>query len=222
MSMGAFRAQLMRSVNLLDDLGLLMWHRLDGRGDVPVASLRSRSYIEQWRTLYNASAYDILLKDLSLFQFTLESDGSARYAYLEGPIQVQSYEEFAWNLYGAMPTGDSYPYWDEYEEEVATAPAKLHVCPVRYDYSEAQYSECEHPAAHLHVGAANDIRLACRRRWEPLTFVLFVVRQLYVAYWRKFLAHAEAEQLSRLVRESIDKVEVEYWRPRDLWQVYLR
>ena len=78
-----------------------------------------------------------------------------------------------------------------------------------------------HPAAHIHIGYQSEIRLFTERKVLPLSFGLFVLRQVYPKKWKDFLKLDKAAALCRHVREELEVVAVEYYQPKDKLQLVL-
>ena len=51
--------------------------------------------------------------------------------------------------------------------------------------------EGQHPAAHIHLGVDSPIRLSCKYKLKPMSFILFVLRQFYPDEWTRLLTYGE-------------------------------
>jgi hypothetical protein len=65
----------------------------------------------------------------------------------------------------------------DYELYLGSDLAERSVTPLRYDYEPERYRCGVHPAAHVHFGLANEIRLCSKRIMNPVSFTLFVIRR---------------------------------------------
>jgi hypothetical protein len=204
---GKGAAQINGAVRLLNDLRLVSdrneWVKYPS--DLP-SIVRSKTYVEEYAYYVNNGLYDIRLVDSALFQFKHLSDDDVSYCYYEPPFEAPTYEEFVAETLGAAfaaenTVGDSFR--EEYEQAVDTAPLRKSVTPIRYDYSPALYEPGVHPAAHLHIGVDNELRIYARRLMHPMSFVLFVMRHIYPDSWRRFIQRADAPIICRAVRDDL-------------------
>jgi hypothetical protein len=168
--------------------------------------------------------FDFRLVDHALFQFKSFSEDDVSYCYYEAPFEVVTYRDYVAELFGhdlvaVANVGDS--FYEDYELVVETAPLRKAVSPIRYDYQPAQYEPGVHPAAHIHLGTSNEIRLSTGRRMRPTSFVLFVLRQMYPEYWRRFLGRDDVQTVCRSVREDLEQVDEAYMQDRDRLQLIL-
>ena len=67
-----------------------------------------------------------------------------------------------------------------------------------------------------------DIRVATKRIFKPLSFVLFVIRQQYPTDWTKFLEVDTERHYCRSVRETLDQVHDDYWNEADQQELILK
>jgi hypothetical protein len=222
---GTFGAQLNAIEKLLKKL-----HLFDARNewvkyssDIP-GLVRDLTYVDEYRHYLNSQIYDFGLVDRSLLQFKHHSDDDVSYCYYQVPVDAPTYQDFLASEVGIDPSlvesvGES--FYEEYELAVDTARLRKSITPIRYDYTPKLYEHGVHPAAHIHIGSGNDIRLSARRLMEPMSFVLFVVRQMYPESWRLFLEMKDAPVICRAVREDIPHVREEYFQLFDSLQLVL-
>jgi len=186
--------------------------------------VRGLSYVEEYQSFLNESMFDFLLKDRALLQFKHLSDDEVSYCYYQSPFDVPSYRDFLAESLGPdadaiQDVGDS--FLDEYSLAIDTARLRKNLLVMRYDFDPKLYEHGVHPAAHVHFGQGNEIRLSVRRLMEPMSFALFVIRQLYPESWRKLLDWTDAPVLCRAVRENLEVVGAAYYQMRDKLQLSL-
>lgn len=110
---------------------------------------------------------------------------------------------------------------EEYRLVIDTATLRSTVTPIRYDLDRNAYRTCVHPAAHIHIGLSNEVRLATRREFSPVAFVLFVIRQAYPAHWERLLEFSADLKLERKLRNDLLEVQDAHWHKHDEFQTYL-
>ena len=164
--------------------------RLD---NAAIRELRQCSYFDQWRLATENKWYHVRLEDHSLFLF--DPDRGPSYSYLQCPLDVISYRDYLDSMDLEFTRTNRVRYQREYEEVMSTAVLRAHVTPIRYDMDASAYATCLHPAAHIHVGLENEIRLAVRREMRPVAFFLFVMRQMYPSSWRCLLERQQRRRL---------------------------
>lgn len=223
---GKLHAQINEAEKLLRKLGLLLdsnpW--VSYSKDLP-ATVRDMSYVDEYRTYVNQRLFDFYLVDHGLVQFKWHDQDDISYCYYQSPFDVPTYEEYVadqlqdWDLDIKAEVGDI--FLDDYEKLIDTARLRKGVTPIRYDYTPDQYQEGIHPAAHIHIGSGNDIRLHTRRVMLPMSFVLFILRQMYPDAWRQLLEASEIERILRAVRDDLQFVHNKYVGARDACQLIL-
>ena len=187
-----------------------------------VKAIRDLSYREEWEYYVKNRLYNIMFDNYSLFQFKLPTKENPQfsYCYYECPLNIVPYEDFLISFdTNINEAGQSYR--EEYDDYVFTATLREHITPIRYDYAPKDYREGIHPAAHIHIGRDNHVRLGTERLMSPLSFVLFTLRQTNPHAWSVFLQSSEAEQTCRAVRDGISRIEAEFLKKMDKWEVML-
>jgi hypothetical protein len=137
---------------------------------------------------------------------------------------VITYQDFLINEIGFQPEeldeiGDSLR--DDYEQALHDGGFKSAFTPLRYDYEPENYIEGRHPAAHVHFGFNNNIRVCTVKQLRPLSFCLFVLRQNYPGKWLEFLSHADTTTLVKQVRDALDDIGPDFLQERDHWELQL-
>lgn len=223
MNKGLFSAQVNEAEKLLKSLGLLQnrvtpLYNLYGSAD-----FKRLSYTQIWQKCFTEQIYDFCLTDSSLVQFRYSAFASQgfSYTYYDCPFRpLPSYE-----TYREERGGEHEEYWDEYETlreyDLLVVERKETVTPLRYDFHPGQYSAGRHPAAHLHMGHDNEIRIGTRRELLPVSFVLFAIRQCYPDHWVRFLASSDAQLVCRNIHTNLKPIEPRYIQELDRLEMYL-
>ncbi len=181
----SFRADLMRATRLLDKLGLLSYRNAPSHSSrSTIEAIRKAStYEEEYLAYKNAQAFDLILEDDSLlfFRYAENSQTKLSYGYLQNPYNVISYDDFV-QEYGSESV-DQVEIDGLYEEYLEQPSLRNYAMPVRYDWSPNLYKEGMHPASHFHFGFRTDVRLSIDALLRPTHFILFILRQFYLAQW---------------------------------------
>jgi hypothetical protein len=141
------------------------------------------TYEELYLAGLRDSQYNILLRDLSFFQFGIGSVDGVRFAYYPNPFlgaATDAMEEL----------GDMREYvaegiidMDEFLHRVSEIRRPQHPPPVRYEYSRRQYVEATHPCSHMHLGFHPHNRWPVRRYLTAHAFALLIFRAFYLDFW---------------------------------------
>jgi hypothetical protein len=185
-----------------------------------VRELRELTYFDQWKTARKNAWFHLELEDHSLILFS-ETTNSASFSYLQCPLAVPSFKEFLVALEIPNTPRKRREYRDEYEMVLDTADLRPHITPIRFDYDENGYLCGAHPVSHIHIGLDNNIRLGTNRKLTPISFLLFVMRQMYPDCWKKLLEHQESGRLPRAVRNDCPIIDENYWQHEDAMELHL-
>lgn len=202
----SFRADLMRATRLLDNLSLLNYRNVPSHSSrITIEAIRKAStYEEEYLAYKNAQAFDLILEDESLlfFRYAESSQTMLSYGYLQCPYNVISYDDFV-QEYGS-DTVDQVEIDGLYEEYLEQPSLRNNAMPVRYDWSPKLYKEGMHPASHFHFGYRTDVRLSIDALLRPTHFILFMLRQFYLAQWST--AHNDYfDELASIAESAQDK-----------------
>lgn len=133
--------------------------------------------------------YDILLADDSMLTMNMEG-GLVRMVYLQNPIKhidileyVSMYHKDDLNVCSVDDLREIYK--EEYERHLATLELNKAAVYIRYDEDPTLYRPMVHPYIHLHIGMNNNIRIPSSVEMTPLTFILFILQQVYYDVWVK-------------------------------------
>lgn len=127
-------------------------------------ALRSRSYLDLYRSLAGRRVYNAMLDDGALIQMNYLFDGRElkrhRLAYMGAPQSLSRLEES--DFVGRGATVD--------------APATV----FRFDFDDQDHpDDVAHPKSHLTIGRAEHCRIPVSRPVTPSQFLDFVLRHFY-------------------------------------------
>lgn len=177
--------------------------------------IRHQSYKDRYIRYYVKKYYSFILKDLSLIGFESSDTG---YYYFQTPFTNLKYYLDKYNLYDDDFIQHSDFMLDELEN-------RNHPFYLRYDYSEDQYKEGQHPAAHIHLGVDSPIRLSCKYKLKPMSFILFVLRQFYPDEWTRLLTYGEnipeVNVALKSVRDNLEPISTDFLSGWNLHEMHL-
>lgn len=184
-----------------------------------IQQLKELDYIQQWRRVKEEKWYHLKLADHSYFLFRLNDTTS--YSYLACPLEIKSLRDYL------ADQGKPYKQWaineciGEYEEYFSTCALKNYYTPIRYDLDKNSYRKGVHPAAHVHIGISNNIRIGLRRELTPLAFFLFVIRQMYPINWEFLLDSTIGSTVHKKIRNDLAELAEDYYCKKDEHEHYL-
>lgn len=143
------------------------------------------NYKNLWKDHYRNRTYHFRLIDHSLLRFIF-MDKKKTYEYLNCPYRIK--ENFL-----------------EDEEPIETLPT-----PIRYDYEPLNFNPMTHPVAHIHIGLENPIRIGTNCVLNPLSFLLFCLRQMYPNYWENILKNENFKTHRKHIRKKIPIIKSEH------------
>lgn len=225
MNVGQFNASIENARRLLKREKLLRQEspKAGNISDKFKAACKLLDYSAIYRTAVDELDYSFLLRDESFFQFSRyqsEEKISLRYAFYECPFEFPTFDEYLSNA-GLESSYRDVEIRSGYEQELTEAPAKASFCPMRFDYSEDQYTPGMHPTSHLHIGHANSVRIPIFRVLTPLAFVVTVLKQVYFGAWPKLAIARETEKQRKQRKENCPIVPPRFFGPLDKSDFYL-
>lgn len=177
-------------------------------------ALKKMQYVEKYILYYKKKYYSFLLNDLSIVGFETASSG---FFYFQVPFS--NMEEYL-QLYDLNKT----EYIHDLDFMLDDLLPMQHPFYSRYDYAEEQYTEGRHPVAHIHLGVNTSMRVACQCKLQPMSFVLFVLRQFYPEKWEQMFNATEIKSqranILKSVRENLSKVSSDFMKEKDLYEMY--
>ena len=160
----------------------------------PVSSLEVSTDIKRlaltpgvkYRDVYFAamreSAFNVLLRDYSFFQYSYVNEYEIRCAFYPSPFtdaalkEVFEYEELIEQ--GVLE-------FEELSSQLDSAQIEVIRPLIRYEYSHSQYRRLLHPTSHLHIGMHGEDRWPVAKRLNPATFTLLIFRMYFSTAWAK-------------------------------------
>ena len=142
-------------------------------------ALSTKNYIEIYETGLALSQYNFLLNDLSFFQFSHTSGTEFALAYYPNPRLSGSPKALDEYLEYEKERDDGVLSDEEFAELASLMPVAYFVPRIRFEYSERQYKNVRHPAAHLHIGMSGEDRWPSARKLSPLTFSMLMTKPYY-------------------------------------------
>lgn len=146
-------------------------------------SLTSDNYVDIYEAGLSLSHYNVLLCDLSYFQFSHSSEMEYALAYYPNPRvsgSAKALDDFR-ELERGRDSG-----WlttEEFDELAACMPAHGYIPRIRFEYSQKQYRQVRHPGAHFHIGMSGEDRWCSGRKLSPQTFGLLMTKFYYPETW---------------------------------------
>ncbi|GEL12064.1 Uncharacterized conserved protein [Flavobacterium glycines] len=185
-SQGKFSTELNEIQNFLNELDLLDERNYSPADIENVSLFRHTNFKENWKLIMENNIYDFLLKDNSLLIFKFNSqNNTASYTYIDCPYKCLSYNDFI--AQEGFEDDFSKTFVEEYYLYVSECKLKENAVYIRYDVDSKGYTNGLHPLSHMHIGFNNDIRIGIDKFLTPKSFILFLLRQHYVGYWKNIL-----------------------------------
>lgn len=184
-----------------------------------ITTLRELPYVERWKATRARRWFHIAFEDNSFITF--QAEPGPTYVYLDSPIAAPTLPEYLDQAGYTARDRHSPDVQEEYANVIETASLRPHITPLRYDYDERAYRAGIHPAAHLHIGLDNEIRIRLRREMSPTAFLLFVLRQRFPVNWELLLRSSLNARLTNLVRNALPTVSARFHGELDEGEVYL-
>ena len=154
--------------------------------------------------------YNILLSDVSFFQYSLTSDDHARYAYYPNPFLETTDSELNIKRFRELVDAELITH-EEFLMLVNEQRSDNRAAPIRYENAPKDRKAFSHPTSHFHIGHGTGGRWAVSRTLTPLAFTLLILKHYYPDEWaaaeRSEGQEANAFDL-RLIRARAECVEV--------------
>lgn len=146
-------------------------------------SMDSTDYVEIYERGLSLSHYNILLHDLSYFQFSHRSNLEWALAYYPNP-RVSGNSDALHDYKELKLCNERREISDEeYSELLASFPPKNFIPRFRYEYSDDQYEIIRHPIAHFHIGMSGGDRWGVSRKLSPFSFGLLMIKYFQPSIW---------------------------------------
>lgn len=164
--------------------------------------------ITKYRSILKNYDYDFILKDNSIFAFNVlfENNKISKFSmcFYQNPNSFPTIEDY-----------DKYKdSFDFFEQKCDEANLTSSWTTIRYDYSEKEheYKEFIHYPAHLHIGNNNDVRIPFDKLITPISFVNFVIMQVYPSIW---MSHFHNDNSLLELRHSGENIVFDFLSPND-------
>lgn len=178
------------------------------------------NYIEAYRFGVEKLFYHILLFDESFIQFKF-SEKNIRYSYYECPFKYLSYEEYLKSCgFDYEEVGESFR--NEYDQFILETDMKNYILPIRYEYSEIEYTPGLHPSSHVHFGVDTDVRIPVSTKITPLVFTLFVLKHCYYKEWKRIYTDIYFNKILSKSKKQCTSIENDYFKAVDQLELILR
>lgn len=161
-------------------------------------SLTTKNYIAIYDKGLSLSHYNFLLTDYSFFQFSYVNEAEYALAYYPNPRLSGSTEaiEFYQELEKERDEGKLSE--EEFSEFLVELPTHGFIPRIRFEYSERQYRNVQHPGAHFHIGMSGEDRWASARKLSPKSFALLMAKFYYPKIWWEGSRFSRPEQEQHL------------------------
>lgn len=191
MNEGTFWSSYTDSVRFLKKLDLLKEENSHKR--VPYTQgcaeySRGKDYKELYQSLADNRDYDVLLKDDSMLQMSING-GESRLMFIQNPllhVTFESYiEEIGWDKEYLSVEQLHEAFDDDYSQVLEGMKLNSGAVYFRYDVDARgrKGNENIHAYTHLHIGLNNSIRIPVGVHLTPLAFTMFVIRHVYYDIW---------------------------------------
>ncbi len=184
-----------------------------------IRTQRVLPYDRMWKLAHDRKWFHIQFEDLSIIQF--QNNPSPSFHFIECPLDVPSLGDFIASLGKEYRARYDSVVAELYDEAIETAGLRPYITPIRFDRDFGSYRSGVHPAAHLHIGIDNNIRLGLAREMTPLSFLLFILRQKYPSSWERLLRSNLASSLVRSIRDSLPPLPKQYGQDFDFCEIAL-
>lgn len=205
MTIGKFQVSINESVDLLIKMGLFKQRN-------PIKSsweysefinyAKKNNLFQIHKYIIENHTYDILLKDDSIFQFSM-SENYIRYSYIQNPYKWVSKEEYVTQILsdyelveGTLADILRTVNDEEYQQFIDELGINSKANHFRYDYSSAEYEPLVHACSHLHIGINENLRIPVAQVISPLLFVAFCIKHTYYPEWKSKINSADPYLMS--------------------------
>jgi len=196
MNQGEFRQSVSRLFSRCEAWQLTDWSRYSSFESVRlnesfrrVALSPESSYADVYREALRHRQYNFVLHNFTALQFSMRGrrhDSGLTYCYFPSPFDIDFEEVGDYDL-------------DQLEQVISESGTVIAKPYMRYDFAPDQYRECEHPAAHVHIGFHNSSRVAVGQILSPFSFGLLAIRHFEQSLWQPTMPRTEDEDERYLI-----------------------
>lgn len=209
---GAEMTQLNKLAKYLKDLGMLNDHCLHPNAGFSLGAVRGIPYVDVWKAHSLHYWYNLRLDDNSLLFFYREGN-TVNFSFIGCPYDCVGFNEYK---DARIREGVNRCDINEmYEDYLATTNLREIPYYFRYDYDDTTYREGEHPAAHLHMGFVEGVRIGVRYRLDIMSFMAFILRQTYLPQWVHVLNNPTMYQELYQYKAGIECIASQYYQLKD-------
>lgn len=142
------------------------------------------TYEAIYKSAASRAAYNFMMKDYAIFQFSWSGESEWRLAFLPNPWLTGVPSSLAELEALERHVESGRLQHDDADSLLEALPYHGAVPPIRFEYSRRQYREVVHPAAHFHIGRDGENRWASGVVLGPRVFMLLMMRLYYPDRWR--------------------------------------
>lgn len=231
MNKGAFFTSINSAADILRKLKFLKDRRQILIGQYSQASLEIAN-CGDLKTIYDIAIdnrdYELLLDDDSIFQFNKNGD-SYRYAFIQSHVTYYSFLDFLAEIFDEdeIPKDNDsleeirIDYAEDYEQRRNEQKLNLGAMYIRYDADAKGYRPNFHSYAHFHIGINNSFRLPSSIILTPLSFVLFVLKHVYISLWEIALKERIINDEIFQFKQLCENVPEDLWCQQEKMEFYI-
>lgn len=194
--------------------------RIGEYSSASIEAAKSGDLKEIYQTAIDNNDYELLLDDDSIFQFSKDGE-KLRYVFIQSQFSYLSFVDFLLEIFeeDEIPTGEQdleslkVYYAEDYEQRRAEQKINSGTMYIRYDVDRKGYRPNFHSYAHFHLGLNNTIRIPSSIILTPFSFVLFIIKHVYIARWEiainENIIDDQVFQFKRICKNI----------PEELWQI---
>lgn len=160
-------------------------------------------YVDLYTKLEEEKNYNVKLVDGALISLIYEIDEKDEQILTHRLTFFPSPSLFAHEI-----SGESGLSYDGYEELYSDIISKnIYPFPIRFDFDLCNSIDVEHPKSHLTLGQYKNCRIPVSSALSPGQFLIFIIRNFYSAYYKKFEEKFNSICKCHQIEESITENE---------------
>jgi len=205
-----FNNSIMDCINCIAEIDYLFQagttNSLQASSDFKYKSRKAIFYREVYEAGTVNQDFNLMLKDLSYFQFTENKEGeNIRLAFYPNPFQFIEYQNQKKEALELLHDNGLTEY--EYEQILSEGDFISDIPLIRYDLAVNQHCDNYHPAAHFHIGFNPNNRWPVGKKLTPYAFMLKIIMLYYPELWFKYGDQGEGSQnnLDIIYRKELNK-----------------
>lgn len=159
-------------------------------------------YGDLYKKLEEEKNYNVKLVDGALISLLYEIDEDDEQILTHRLTFFPSPSLFANEIDGESSLSDGYE--ELYSDMISK---NIYPFPIRFDFDLSSSIDVEHPISHLTLGQYKNCRIPVSSALSPGQFLIFVIRNFYSAYYKKFKKDLDSICKSHDIQESITESE---------------